>query len=527
MRESGQVAGGALSPRDQREYVRMLVAGGISRIEIGFPGSSSDQLRQCREIAEYARSLPNSKEVLLGGLARAKEGDILAVHQAGLDTCHIYTPTSDAFIRAMFSGDKYGGTEKDKKYWILQNAVDMVRYAQSLGFVSIEYSPEDAARTDREFLYRLLLAVIDAGATVVNIPDTTGLRIGDEFGELITDIRKNVANIGQAKISVHCHNDSDHSTHNALQAILAGADIVEGTFYGLGERSGMTKFEAVIMNIQTRPDVFGGIFFHFDSKKCYEIVNFVANALGMPVPRHWVVVGEQNGTVSSGTHQAVESRSQGNGGYYSWDPSLYGHGAVKVAITQSSGRNGLAAKLQEMGYRLSLAQISAVYDRIVRTTTAKAGKALSDPEIAAIVQEEVVDLARRIVVEACQAVGGRGTTPMATTIVVMPNGEKLTASATAGGQYDAVMQSIKLAIAQAYKKMHHVELRLETWNIGAITSGQDALADVYVRIVIKDADKEQYFVGRAVDADTTQAVAQAFANAIAWYAIKNKETGNE
>ncbi|MFA6106551.1 MAG: alpha-isopropylmalate synthase regulatory domain-containing protein [Patescibacteria group bacterium] len=518
LRESAQVSGGAMSPGDQLTYIKYLLEGGIDRIEIGFPGSSPVQLENCGRIVEFVNANAKGKRPLLGGLGRAKKEDIDAIKSAGCDLCHIYIPASADFVKAMFAADKYGDTTEGKQNWTIDQATAMVRYAKSLGFKSVEYSPEDAGRTSRKFLFRLVEAVINAGADVVNIPDTTGLRVGSEFGDLIADIEKNVSNRKNALISVHCHNDSDHSTHNALAAIVNGADIIEGTFFGLGERSGMTKFEAVIMNLNTRQDVFKNFKIDFKPELCVKIVNFTANAVGMTVPRHWVVIGSQNSICSSGTHQAIEARAREQGmdsAYYSWRPEIYGHKNVETVINQSSGREGLRKRLEEMGYALGKDELQKTYEQSTKISEAMAGKPLSDRELAAIVHETIDVIPFPIKIKRCQAIGGEGTLPTATVIVEIGGKEGISASVGVG-PFDAIMRSVVRAAEDFYPRLKDVKIDLDDWRPVAVSSGSDALADVYGRIRIND-DANRTFSGRAVHIDTNQASAQAFANCLSWY----------
>jgi 2-isopropylmalate synthase len=517
LRESAQVQGGAMSPRDQASYVRHLVDGGIDRMEIGFPGSSPEQFEQCRRIIAFVDGLQAKQRPLLGGLARARQEDILAVKEAGCDTCHIYIPASPEFVNAMFSAEKYGDSLAGRQAWVLDQTAAMVSFAKSLGFAQIEYSPEDAARTSLEFLVRVVETAAAAGADVVNIPDTTGLRIGDEFGCLIAFIKEH-AKLGKAMISVHCHNDSDHSTHNALQAILSGADIVEGTFYGLGERSGMTKLESILMNFSSRPDIFGGYDTGFDCSRCVAIVNFVAHALGMPVPRHWVVAGAQNALCSSGTHQAIEARAKESGqgsAYYSWRPELFGHCQVQTVITASSGRAGLKKRLEALGYELADDELQKVYDRVTKVSEAKTGQALSDREIVAVVQDVFEDIPFAISVIACQAIGGRGTIPSAVASISSHDGGTVRVSAAGDGPIDAVMRCVVEAASSFYPVLRGLSISLDDWRPRGVTSGTDSLADVYVRIRVSNGE-DRVFAARAVDLDTIQASAQAFANCLSW-----------
>lgn len=521
LRESAQVAGGAMSSQeDQLRYVKYLVENGIDIMEIGFPSSSDDEFTKCQRIVQYVKNMKQENKPLLSGLTMATEHDIQKVKNAGCDMCHIYIPASDRLILAQFNKPKYGKTLEEKRAWVLNRAVAMVKFACSLGFMKIEYTPEDSAHADKEYLRDIVSAVIDAGANIINIAETTGLTIGNEFGDLIKYVFENVSNIHKAVVSVHCHNDSDHSTHNALQAVLNGATQVEGTFYGLGERSGMTKFEAFIMNVVTRGgvgDIFDNIEVGFKKEMCVEIVNFVSNALGMPVPRHWVVVGVQNGICSSGTHQAIEAKAkeQGKGSaYYSWNPSLYGHQGVQTVVTQFSGRTGIGDKLKQLGYAVGDEQLKKISEEVNKVSSSKKGHALKDRELIAIVDEVVADIPHKIEVESCIAIGGSGSQPKAE-VKIKADGKNEEASAIGNGPFDALMKAVKNATAKIFPFLDSVEIVLEDWRPVPITGGTEAMGDVYARIRVANG-KDEVFTGRSVNVDTIQASAQAFANALSW-----------
>jgi len=528
LREGAQVEGAVMTPEDQLRYVQLLLEGGIDSIEIGFPSSSPEQLADCQKIVDLVRKW-EGKKPLLSGLAIAMKDSIQAVRDAGCDVCHFYIPTSNELMDAQFRDSKYGNTKEDKQNWIVETAVFMVKFALSLGFQKVEFSPEDAARAGRDFLCRLVEAVIGAGATIVNIPDTTGLRIGNEFGDLIAHIFKTVPNIQQAVVSVHCHNDSDHSTNNALQALLAakaaGAEKfrIEGTFFGLGERSGMTKHEAVIMNILTRRDVmeddrFIGMELGFNPMFCYKIVHFIAHALGMSVPRQWVVVGDQNALCSAGTHQSIEIKAGEQGSespYYSWNPAKFGHEkGVSIVIDQSSGRKALADRLSTLGYQVSAKQLSEIYQQVMKLSESKQGRQVSDKEIVAVVQEIVKEIPNRMLVTHCQAIGGLGTIPMAA-VILQVNGEPVQKTAAGDGPYDALMKAVQLAAEYFFPVLLQAKVVLDDWQASAVSKGQETLADVYTRIRLAN-DGNRIFSGRSTSMDTNQATAQSFANCLSW-----------
>jgi 2-isopropylmalate synthase len=520
LRESAQVAGGAMPPDAQIRYVEYLVRNGIDIIEIGFPASSQDEFFKCQRIVQFVKSLDVASRPILSGLARAVESDISTVRQAGCDMVHIYIPASNQLMMNQFDAKKYGDTPVGKRQWMLNQAVSMVKYAKELGFAHIQYSPEDAARTGREFLCQIVEAVIDAGATSVNIPDTTGLCILGEFGDLINYIFVRVPNIKKARIACHCHNDSDAGTANALQGIVNGADEVQGTFYGLGERSGMTKFEAVIMNIQTRRDIFADVEIGFDSTASVEIVDFVAASLGMPIPRHWVVVGKQNSICSSGTHQAIEAKARKKGDlspYYGWDPVLYGHGQVEIVLTQFSGKAGLSERLGELGFKVSKEQLEIISNEVNQISMGKVGNSLSDREITAIVGEVIKEIPFFMNVQRCTVIGGRGTVPNAAVRVVSQ--DRISEQIHLGnGPISALFDAVLLAANDLYPELEDVVVTLEDWRPVPVTVGNEALGDVYARMkaINSKTGKISMYTSHSVNVDTNQASVQAFANALSW-----------
>ena len=515
LRESAQVAGGAMSPDDQLTYIKYLCEHGIDAIEIGFPSSSDDEMDKCRHIVQYVNSMECKKRPILSGLSLAMEESIMAVKKAGCDMVHIYIPVSDELMLTQFDAAKYGDTPEGKRKWVVSQFVSMVKFARSIGFKHIECSPEDAARTSPEYVARIVEAVIRTGATRVNIPDTTGLRIGNEFGELIKYLFANVPNIHDAIISVHCHNDSSHADHNAVQAVINGATQVEGTFWGLGERSGMTRFEAILMVINTRKDLFSDFEIGFNKAMCVEIVNFVANALGTPVPRHAVVVGSQNSLCSSGTHQAIEAKAKRQGrtsAYYGWNPEEFGHSGVQTVVTQFSGKAGIDEKLKELGYAASIDQLQKIANEVNKLSAAKKGRSVSDRELVVIADEVIAESLHQIEVMSSVAVSGTDI-PIAGVCLRSADGETVTVSQVGNGPIDALMKAVKKGSAQLYPILKHVEIELEDWRPLPVTVGTEALGDVYVRIKVTNGEI-RFFSGRSVNVDTNKASAQAYANCL-------------
>lgn len=525
LRESAQVAGGAMSPADQTRYLEYLIKNGMDIIEIGYPAKEkSDEFKKCLEICEAVKSMHLEKRPILSGLAMASEISILAVKQSGCDMLHFYIPTSDQLVLAQFNDAKYGSNLGEKRQWILAKAVAMVKYAKSLGFEHIQFSPEDAARTNREFLCQVVEAVIDAGATSVNIPDTTGLCILEDFGDLIKHLFQNVSNIQKARIACHCHNDSGCGTANALQGIANGIGEVQGTFYGLGERSGMTSFESIIMNVLTAKDLgrepLSKIEISFNEGVIVELVNFVADSLGMSLPRHWVVAGEQNGICSSGTHQSIEAKAKKNGlasGYYSWNPARYGHAKVRTVITQYSGKVGLRERLTALGFCVDDEQLEAISEEVKRLSSEKKSVSLSDREITAIVGELIKKIPYSLKVKKLSALGGKGTIPYAA-VEIFSQGKISKQSFMGNGPIAAIFDAVVAAAADLYPVLNNFNVTLEDCRLVPITVGNEALGDFYVRIktVSIKGNATLFYSGRSVNDDTNQAFAQATANALSW-----------
>lgn len=520
LRESAQVDGGGITPADQDRYVSMLMQAGVDIIEIGYPGSSAENFQRCCEIVALVAEGKVRRKPILSGLARARRTDIQAVKDSGCDMVHIYIPASDELMLAQFDHEKYGDTAEGKQQWVIDTAVEHVRFAKECGFSHIQFSPEDAARAGRDFVCRVVMAVIDAGVTSVNLPDTTGLRILGEFGEFIAYIFAHVKNVSKARIACHCHNDSDHATANALQAVMNGVSEVQGTFFGLGERSGMTKFESIVWAFHSRPDVFEHYDLRCDPVRTVEIVHFIAQALGMQVPRHWVVVGEQNNLCSSGTHQAIEVRAQKNGQsspYYSWKPESFGHTGVKTVLTQFSGKEGVAKKLADLGFVVNKLQLDEVIMEIKRISAHRRGTSLSDVEIAAVVGDVVKVAPYQMMIERSTIVSGKGTTPMAS-ITAQYEGRTVSAVRVGNGPISAAFDAVVAVARDMFPDLREYDIHQVYWQPMQISKGEEALGDVHVGVQFKhrSTGSSKVVRGRSVKDDSNHGFVVAVANAIGW-----------
>src|SRR3989339_671621 len=299
LRDGEQAAGTRLGAREKLEIAHQLARLGVDIIEAGFPISSPEDFEAVQLIASEIQG------PTICGLSRAVIKDIdccgKALKKAQKARIHTGLGISDIHIMGKFRDEKYGKTLEEKKAKCIQMAADAVRHARQY-VDDVEFYGEDCGRADRRFMYQILAAVIDAGATVVNIPDTTGYAIPEQFGSLIADIRKNVPNIDKATISVHCHDDLGMSVANSLAGIKNGARQVEGTINGIGERAGNAALEEIVMAIHTRKDFFDNVETNINTKEFYRTSRMVADMLGMAVLPNKAVVGSNAFSHSSGIH---------------------------------------------------------------------------------------------------------------------------------------------------------------------------------------------------------------------------------
>jgi 2-isopropylmalate synthase len=345
LRDGEQAAGTRLGAREKLEIARQLARLKVDIIEAGFPASSPEDYEAVRLISEHIQEGP-----VICGLTRAVAKDIEVCRKALVKAkrfrIHTGIGVSEIHIAGKFADDKYGKTMGEKQANILKMAVKAVKHAAEYTG-DIEFYAEDSGRADRNYLYEILEAVIEAGATVVNIPDTTGYAIPAQYGALIHDIRTNVPNIDKAIISVHCHDDLGMSVANSLAGVKNGARQVEGTINGVGERAGNAAIEEVVMAICTRKDFFEEVQTGIETREFYRTSRMVADMLGMPVPANKAVVGRNAFAHSSGIH--VDGFLKKRETYEIMRPETIGLAESRVVLTARTGRHGLRHRLEEMG----------------------------------------------------------------------------------------------------------------------------------------------------------------------------------
>ncbi len=491
LRDGEQSPGAALNISEKLEIAHALEEMGVDVIEAGFPISSPGDFRAVQRISREIR------ECVICGLTRANRKDIDAAVEAlaGAARPRIHTGlgVSDVHVQ-----HKLRTTREEALAW----GVDAVKYARS--FVDdVQYYAEDAGRADPEYLYRVLEAVIAAGATVINIPDTTGYTSPEEFGALIRGVVDNVPNVDRATISVHCHNDLGMATANTLAGVLNGARQLEVTVNGIGERAGNCSLEEVVMALKTRRDLFGldtGI----QSRHIYPVSRLVSQLTGIPVQPNKAIVGSNAFAHSSGIHQdgVLKERTT----YEIINPHEVGVPDSEIVLSARSGRAGLRHRLAELGYTLNEERFEKVYHRFLEVADKK--KTVDTRDLEAIVADEVqMFFEETYHLEQIQVSCGDQSIPTATVRICGPDGKIVCDADHGAGPVDAVYRAINRVIGEPNE--------LIEFSIQAVTEGIDAVGRVTIRIQAEDPVREngverRVFSGHGADTDIVVASARAY-----------------
>jgi 2-isopropylmalate synthase len=489
LRDGEQAAGTRLGSREKLIIARQLAQLNVDVIEAGYPNSSPEDFEAVQLIA---REVPGPA---ICALSRAVPADIDACAKA-LANCarpriHTGIGASDIHIMGKFRDERYGRTLDEKRRTILRMAVDAVKLARR--FVGdVEFYAEDAGRSDRSFLYEMLAAVVDAGATVVNIPDTTGYGVPEQYGSLIRGIRENVPGIERVTISVHCHDDLGMAVANSLAGIANGARQVEGTINGIGERAGNAALEEVIMAIRTRSDYFG---LHTDirTEELGRTSRLVADLLGIKVPPNKAIVGANAFSHSSGIH--VDGFLKQRETYEILRPEDVGVTESRVVLTARTGRAGLRDRLQKLGYPLSEEELNQTYQRFLIVADKK--QEVFDEDLVAILHDEIHVVPEIYRLEYLHIYSGTSAIPTAT-VRMRVNEETREGASIGDGPVDAVCKAISLVTGK--------EARLAQYEIRAVTSGTEAMGEATVHL----DDGTRKVVGRGASTDVIEASAKAY-----------------
>lgn len=487
LRDGEQSPGISLNKREKLEIAEQLSRLGVDVIEAGFPVTSKGDFEAVKTIAEKVRG------PVIAALARAVERDIdvawEAIKDAKRPRIHTFINTSDVQITHQL---------KKTHEEVLEMAAAAVRRAKSY-CEDVEFSAMDATRSRKEFLYKIFAVAIEAGATVINVPDTVGIMLPEEFGRLIKDIRENVAGIDDITLSVHNHNDLGLSVATTIAGVENGVRQVECTVNGLGERAGNTSLEEVVMIIDTHKDTLG-VTTGIQTEEITRTSRLVSRLTGYMVQPNKAVVGANAFAHESGIHQdgVLKERTT----FEILDPKKVGLAKSEIVLGKTSGRHGFRQRLSELGYQLTDEELDQAFDRFKDLADKKSE--VSDDDLEALVAGIVRNYEDIFSIKYIKTSSGTDEMPNAL-ILLSKNGEEIKAEATGDGQVDAACRAISKATG--------IEGKLLSYNVSSITGGLDAQGDVSVKLIIEGRE----VLGRGVSTDIIEASAQAYLNAINRY----------
>ncbi|TET25828.1 MAG: 2-isopropylmalate synthase [Dehalococcoidia bacterium] len=485
LRDGEQAAGGTLNIQEKLGIAHQLEKLGVDVIEAGFPISSAGDFEAVRLIANEI------KKPVVCALARAHPDDIdrawAAVKEAKHPRIHVFLSASDIHLLYQL---------KKSRQQILEMSRNMV--ARAKGYCQdIEFSPMDASRTEAEYIYQVLEAVIGAGATTVNIPDTVGYAIPDEFGDLISGILKNVPNIKQAVVSVHCHNDLGLAVANSLESVRQGARQVECTINGIGERAGNASLEEIVMAIKTRQDLFN-LTTGVDTTQIYKTSRLVSELTGFLVQPNKAIVGANAFRHESGIHQDGVIKMPIT--YEIMNPKTVGIPASSLVLGKLSGRHAFKERLAELGYSLSEEDLSRAFAAFKELADKK--REITDKDIESLIAQEQRTTSEDYHLDRLQVSCGDRGIPTAAVRLVGPDGQVLADAALGTGPVDAVCKAIN--------KIVKVPNDLTEFSVKSVTEGIDAIGEVLIRIESGGIT----YTGRGADTDIIVASAKAYMNAL-------------
>lgn len=485
LRDGEQTPGVNLSPNEKLEIALQLERLGINRIEAGFAAASPGDLKSIQTIAGRVK---NSTIV---SLSRSVQKDIdkawEALQNAESACLHVFLATSPIHRKY-----KLNMTKEQ----VVENAVAAVKYGKKY-FDLVEFSCEDGSRTEIPFLIEVVQAVVDAGARIVNIPDTVGYTTPKEYGEIFRQLSANVRGIENVKLSCHCHDDLGMAVANSLAAIEGGATQVEGTINGIGERAGNAAIEEVALALDTRKDYYQAT----TRLKLEEIARtsqIVSRLSGMIVPANKAIVGANAFAHEFGIHQDGVLKEATT--YEIIRPEKVGIKSNKIVLGKLSGRHAFKDKLMELGYHLEQDELNDAFKRFKDLCDRK--KQVSDDDIIALVDSKLTDVPETFKLENIQLSYGSNSIPTASVRVVKSTGETLEEAACGNGSVDSIYKAID--------RVTNEEVVLEDYKILSVTHGKDALGEVYVRLS-QGAISVQ---GRGVSTDVLEASAKAYLRAI-------------
>jgi 2-isopropylmalate synthase len=522
LRDGEQSPGATLTSAEKLEIARALARMGVDVMEAGFPAASPDDLEAVRriavEIGQPSEAIPNPPVIC--GLARATRGDIdkawEAVRHAARPRIHTFIATSPIHMQYKLKMDPEQ---------VVERTIEMVSYARSL-CDDIEFSPEDAGRSEPEFLYLVLGEAIKAGATTLNIPDTVGYTTPEEFGALIEGIMRHTPGIEKAVVSVHCHNDLGLATANTLAGLRAGARQAEVTINGIGERAGNTSLEEVVMSLHTRHPVFNletGI----DTTHIARVSKMVSNYTGIPVQPNKAIVGANAFAHEAGIHQDGMLKHAQT--YEIMRPEMVGVSQSRLVLGKHSGRHAFKTRMTSLGYPLEESEIDRLFERFKVLADKK--KTITDTDLEALLSDTIYQPREIFALDGLQVVCGTMGMPTATVRLRGPEGV-CTQSAVGTGPVDAAYKAIDMVVKAPARLLEFV--------VHAVTEGIDAIGEVTVRIertgALDDAEhtvhaqselaQPRTYGGYGADTDIVVASAKAYLSALNKVLVASGKYGN-
>jgi len=488
LRDGEQSPGASLNVEEKVEIARQLVKLGVDVIEAGFPVSSPGDFEAVRRVSRAV-----GDQAVICGLTRARPNDIEVAWDALKDAKRPRIHTGLGVSKSHLL-HKLKMTEDQA----LELGLAAVKHAKKLGCQDIEYFTEDSGRAEPDYLYRVIEAVIKAGATVINIPDTTGYMTPAEYAALFSGVLEHVPGSENVILSAHCHDDLGLATANSLAAIEGGARQVECTVNGIGERAGNTSLEEVVMALYTRRDRLVG-FTKINTEEIYRTSRMVSTMTGILVQPNKSIVGANAFAHSSGIHQdgVLKERTT----YEIIDPKTVGISDSKIILSARSGRHGVRHRLAVLGYTVATEDdFERIYDRFLRVADSK--KVVYDEDLAAIVGDEVSTVPQTYELEQVQVVCGDRSLPTASISLRHESGEVTRDAGLGNGPVDSVYRAINRIV--------QVPNDLIEYSVQSVTEGIDAMADVTIRL---KADNNIY-TGHAAHTDIVVASAKAYIQAL-------------
>jgi len=496
LRDGEQSPGVNLNMKEKVEIALQLEKLGVDRIEAGFPAASPGDLAGVNAVAKAVRN------ATIVGLSRSRTQDIDAVREAlkdAQDPCiHLFLATSPIHRKHKL---------RMEKEQVLETAEKAIRYAKQY-FSKIEFSPEDAGRTELDFLVQVTDMAIRAGATVVNIPDTVGYMTPYEFGNIFKTLKDQVPDIDKIQLSAHCHDDLGMATANALAAILNGADQVEGTINGIGERAGNTALEEVALALYTRAEFYNAT----TSLKLNEIAKtsrLVSKLTGMVVPGNKAVVGANAFAHESGIHQDGMLKEKTT--YEIISPDVIGLKESKLVLGKHSGRHAFREKLIDLGYELSEEAVNTAFAKFKELADKK--KDVTDEDILALLEEKLVDTPEVFALESIRVNYSNESVPTAAVRIRKEGAGATERQAEGNGSVDAIYNAIDALTGET--------VELEDYSIKSVSHGKDALGEVHV-VLRQDGVSA---TGRGLSTDILEASARAYVDALNRLIEKRKSPG--